>query len=687
MASAGAGYLSAHLQGGKQQLQPLPKVAALSPRVTTVLGMNPAPYSLQGTNCYLIGTGSERLLLDTGEGKTEFHENLQALLKSLGCQISGILLTHSHVDHLGGLPQVLQSFPTAPVWRCHPAAGLPFGRLGTAEDAVNPAAVLDSCGASGTRFLRDGDVVATAGATLRAVHTPGHASDHLCFWLQEERALFTGDVILGVGTVIIDSFEEYTASLQRLKELAPDRIYPGHGPMLEGAAARERPGDYLRHRWERLEAARALLNSRPGAWTTDQLLRGVYGASLPTDAFLHHAARRNLEASLAQLQATGAAVQLGTASWSQPPKKAGPQDPQKDISLQQLLRLARPKWGAKDLEAAAAKLDAVGCFARLRMEVGEGIKLCKNIPLDSMQHAWEPFPSLEVRSAAATASTPPLREDASTGTKEVRRRSSFTRTPGDNEYIQVAVRIRPFLKRNEGERNTLSVDPDNQVTLESKGAERKSSGVTESPLQGSRDAGTRTFKFDFVLDSRGEPGDAKFASQETPPRLVVCERNWKGARDNPKVLAELIEKELSEGFLEELSLESAQQRWDNVAVARMNADVRAAFPLRMETEAQKFEDDANAKNVQRRRSAAKANDWAHELEDHHAQKNDRDKFWHCARCLWTAKRQVVQICLGAKKEGSLCMISDIGHVRANGKNSHMNALVCLSTFRMSLTSP
>jgi len=144
-------------------------------------------------------------------------------------------------------------------------------------------------------------------------------------------------------------------------------------------------------------------------------------------------------------------------------------------------------------------------------------------------------------SAAATASTPPLREDASSGTKEVRRRSSFTRTPGDNEYIQVAVRIRPFLKRNEGERNTLSVDPDNQVTLESKGAERKSSGVTleskgaerkssgvtESPLQGSRDAGTRTFKFDFVLDSRGEPGDAKFASQETVyetigQRIVRC---------------------------------------------------------------------------------------------------------------------------------------------------------------------
>ncbi|CAE7888668.1 encB [Symbiodinium microadriaticum] len=92
--------------------------------------------TLAGTNCYLVGTGSERLLLDTGEGKAEFHEILRALLASLGCQISGILLTHSHVDHLGGLPQVLRSFPTAPVWRCHPAAGLPFGRLGTAE-AIN----------------------------------------------------------------------------------------------------------------------------------------------------------------------------------------------------------------------------------------------------------------------------------------------------------------------------------------------------------------------------------------------------------------------------------------------------------------------------------------------------------------------------------------------------------------------
>lgn len=96
---------------------------------------------------------------------------------------------------------------------------------------------------------------------MRAVHTPGHASDHLCFWLEEEEALFTGDHILGTGTVIVDDLDAYMSSLQKLNELRPERIYPGHGPMLEGVAAKQRPGEYMHHRQLRLKKAVELLES------------------------------------------------------------------------------------------------------------------------------------------------------------------------------------------------------------------------------------------------------------------------------------------------------------------------------------------------------------------------------------------------------------------------------------------
>lgn len=94
--------------------------------------------------------------------------------------------------------------------------------------------------------IRDGQLFHVEGATLKAVATPGHTSDHTSFYLKEENALFSGDCILGQGSTVFDSLKDYMESLQKLKSLAPKKIYPGHGPVVENGV--EKIDEYIAHR-------------------------------------------------------------------------------------------------------------------------------------------------------------------------------------------------------------------------------------------------------------------------------------------------------------------------------------------------------------------------------------------------------------------------------------------------------
>jgi glyoxylase-like metal-dependent hydrolase (beta-lactamase superfamily II) len=164
--------------------------------------------------------------------------------------------------------------------------------------------------------IGDGAVVRTPGATLRAVHTPGHAQDHLCFVLEEEQALFSGDNVLGVGTTVIPAqggdLLDYMRSLARLLEEAPRAIYPAHGPRIGDGKAKIR--EYIAHRQEResqiLEALGQGLSRIP------DMVKRIY-AAYPES--LHGAAAMSVASHLRKLEREGRVAREGenllAAAW------------------------------------------------------------------------------------------------------------------------------------------------------------------------------------------------------------------------------------------------------------------------------------------------------------------------------------------------------------------------------------
>jgi ribonuclease/clavin/mitogillin len=215
----------------------LPDIDVLSPRVAVALGQNPSMFTGPGTNTYLVGTGPKRLLLDTGSGHDEYMPVLEEAIARVGCQeIEGIVLTHAHPDHIGGVNQVRNHFGEMPVYK------LPW----PTDHESNP----DTAAKCPIEILEHADVVETEGARLRAIFTPGHSPDHLCFLLEEERNLFSGDNVLGIGTTVIPAetgdLGDYMDSLERMLAEDPGEIYPAHGPRIKAGSVKIK--EYISHR-------------------------------------------------------------------------------------------------------------------------------------------------------------------------------------------------------------------------------------------------------------------------------------------------------------------------------------------------------------------------------------------------------------------------------------------------------
>jgi len=243
----------------------------LSATVTRVLAPNPSLMTLSGTNTYLVGE-DELVVIDPGPDLPKHLEAIVAAAARLG-RVALSCVTHHHADHL-------------------PAAVKLRERLGVPIAGHRDLPHVD-------RPLGDEQLVELTGAQLRAIATPGHTVDHLCYLLESERALFTGDLIAGSGTVIVGDgrgeLAQYIASLRRVAELLPRVILPGHGPVVEDAAAKI--GEYLEHRLGREGQIVGLLERGPR--TVREIVGELY-AEVPSG--LHEMAARNVRAHLWKLE-------------------------------------------------------------------------------------------------------------------------------------------------------------------------------------------------------------------------------------------------------------------------------------------------------------------------------------------------------------------------------------------------
>lgn len=260
---------------------------ALSPLARRILAPNPSVYTGPGTNTYLVGI-DEIVVIDPGPAD---ESHLDAIVGCGGDRIRWIALTHTHEDHSPGA-RGLKERTGAEI--------LAFG----ARDGIRP-----------DRRIGDGYTIEATEFRLTALHTPGHASNHLCYLLEEERMLFSGDHIMEGSTVVIHppdgDMAAYLVSLEKLRRLRLRAIAPGHGQVIETPA--ETIDWYLAHRAEREAQVLDALTSA-GTARVDDLVPLVYA---DVDGERQQIARHSLHAHLIKLAAEGRVVGKGLGGkWS-----------------------------------------------------------------------------------------------------------------------------------------------------------------------------------------------------------------------------------------------------------------------------------------------------------------------------------------------------------------------------------
>lgn len=266
----------------------------LGPRVTRVLAPNPGFMTGPGTNSYLVGR-REIAVVDPGPALPGHVDALLAAAAGLGGQVRWIVLTHTHQDHA----------PAAIELKARSGATI-LGQPPLPGDPAQATLHVDTC-------LRHGDSLRNDEFTLRALHTPGHVGNHLCYLLEEERLLFSGDHLINGSTVVIvppsGNMADYIRSLEMLGHEAIAHIAPGHGDTIANAQALIQYT--IHHRLAREAKVMGRLTDTPQP--LGELVPQVYDDVSPA---LHAVAQYSLLAHLIKLREEGRAREEGEA-WRQ----------------------------------------------------------------------------------------------------------------------------------------------------------------------------------------------------------------------------------------------------------------------------------------------------------------------------------------------------------------------------------
>lgn len=253
--------------------------SALSPLVRRIVAPNPGVMTGPGTNTYLVGI-DEVAVIDPGPDSASHVEAIVGA--SMRERVRWVLVTHHHADHAAGVARLARETG---------AEVVAFGPPKKAEAGWVP-----------DRRARDGEVIEGTEWGLEVLHTPGHAPDHLCFFLEEERVLFTGDTVLGGSTSVIappdGDMAVYLASLERIRKRRLARICPGHGDVIDDPKAVL--AEYVDHRLTREGQILDVL--REGPAKIDDVVARVY-SEVPEA--LHPVAARTVHAHLLKLKAEG----------------------------------------------------------------------------------------------------------------------------------------------------------------------------------------------------------------------------------------------------------------------------------------------------------------------------------------------------------------------------------------------
>ena len=264
--------------------------SALSPLVRRIVAPNPGPFTGPGTNTYLVGI-DEVAVIDPGPDDAG---HIDAIIgASMRERVRWVLLTHTHPDHAPGTKRLVKETG---------AEVLAFTKKPKDGDVIPDRVIGEGATIEGTEF------------GLEVLHTPGHAPDHLCFFLEEERVLFTGDTVLdGMFSVINPSrggdMAVYVETLERLEKMRLSRLCPGHGDVIDEPKARIR--EYIDHRRAREDQIYKLVKKQPAK--IPDLVAAIYtGDDLPPE--LIEAAAWQVQAHLVKLRKAGKVTGSGAKS-------------------------------------------------------------------------------------------------------------------------------------------------------------------------------------------------------------------------------------------------------------------------------------------------------------------------------------------------------------------------------------